>query len=61
MTTGWRVEVEAPARRALRRLDPPVRNRVLDALERLIADPPTGDVIKLQGRPDIDCASVTGA
>ena len=52
MTTGWRVEVEAPARRDLRRLDPPVRNRVLDALERLIADPPTGDVIKLQGRPE---------
>ena len=39
-----------PARPA--RLDPPVRNRVLDALERLIADPPTGDVIKLQGRPE---------
>ena len=52
MTAGWRVEVEAPARRDLRRLDRPVQMRVLDALERLVADPPVGDVIKLKGRPD---------
>lgn len=52
MTAGWRVEVEAPARRDLRRLDPPVRTRILDALDRLVASPPAGDVIKLQGRDE---------
>jgi mRNA interferase RelE/StbE len=52
LTAGWRVEITPPARRDLRRVDPPVRQRVLDALDRLVADPPTGDVIKLQGREE---------
>ena len=52
MTAGWRVAVEAPARRDLRRVDRPLQIRVLDALERLVGDPPVGDVIKLQGRPE---------
>jgi mRNA interferase RelE/StbE len=50
LSAGWRVEITPPARRDLRRMDPPVRERVLDALGSLIADPPTGDVIKLKGR-----------
>lgn len=52
MTGGWRVEITPPARRDLRRIDPPVGRRVLDTLDRLVADPPTGDVIKLQGREE---------
>lgn len=43
MTAGWRVEISARARRDLRRLDPPVRERVYEALDRLVADPPAGD------------------
>jgi mRNA interferase RelE/StbE len=52
LTAGWRVEITPPARRDLRRVDPPVRRRVLAALDHLVADPPTGDVIKLQGREE---------
>ncbi len=52
MTAGWRVEITPPARRDLRRIDPPIRRRVLDELDRLVADPPTGNVIKLQGREE---------
>jgi mRNA interferase RelE/StbE len=52
VTAGWRVEITPPARRDLHGIDPPIRQRVLDALDRLIADPPTGDVIKLQGREE---------
>jgi len=52
LTAGWRVEITAPARRDLRRVDPPIRQRGLDALDRLVVDPPAGDVIKLQGRPE---------
>ena len=36
--------------RELRRLDPQVRRRILDALGRLAADTPTGDVRPLTGR-----------
>jgi mRNA-degrading endonuclease RelE of RelBE toxin-antitoxin system len=35
----------APAR-------PPVRRRILDALDRLVRDPPAGDVVKLTGREE---------
>jgi len=52
LTAGWRVEITPPARRDLRRIDPPIRRRVLDELDRLVADPPTGNVIKLQGREE---------
>ena len=52
MTAGWRVEIARPARRDLRRIDPPVRTRILDALDRLVGDPPAGNLIKLRGRPD---------
>lgn len=36
----------------MRRLDPPVRRRVLDALEQLRGDGPRGDVIRLKGGDD---------
>jgi mRNA-degrading endonuclease RelE of RelBE toxin-antitoxin system len=34
LTAGWRVEITPPARRDLRRVDPPVRQRVLVRLDR---------------------------
>jgi len=46
---GWRVEVTRPAAREIRRLDRPVRDRILSALEGLAEDPPTGDVKRLSG------------
>ncbi|MGH9030255.1 MAG: type II toxin-antitoxin system RelE family toxin [Acidimicrobiales bacterium] len=44
---GW---VFTPrARRDLRRLDPPVQHRIIDALDRLAGNPPVGDVVRLTG------------
>lgn len=44
---GW---VFTPrARRDMRRLDRPVQKRVVDALDRLVGEPPVGDVVKLTG------------
>lgn len=40
------------AERDLRRLDPEARRRIFEALDRLIGDPPQGDVRKLAGRED---------
>jgi len=48
LTAGWRDEVTPPARRDLRRLDAPIRRRVTAALNRLLADPPAGDLVKLR-------------
>lgn len=45
----WAVEFANAARRDLRRLDPPVRERILTALESLAADPSQGDVKRLAG------------
>jgi mRNA interferase RelE/StbE len=42
----------ARARRDLRRLDAPVRRRVVDALDRLTGDAPAGDVVRLAGVDD---------
>jgi mRNA interferase RelE/StbE len=52
LTAGWRIDVRPPARRDLRRLDPPVRRRIIQALDGLIAELPVGDVRKLVGRPE---------
>lgn len=49
MTAGWRVEISRRAERDLRRLDPPVRKRIFEALDRLVDDPPAGDVMRLTG------------
>jgi mRNA interferase RelE/StbE len=47
---GW---VFTPrARRDLRRLDRPVQRRIIGALDRLVGDPPAGDVVKLAGSDD---------
>lgn len=40
------------ARRDMRRLDRPIQKRVVDALDRLVGDPPVGDVVKLTGTDD---------
>jgi mRNA interferase RelE/StbE len=48
LTAGWRVEFTPRARRDMRRTGPPIRQRILDALDRLVGDPP----IKLTGREE---------
>lgn len=48
---SWTVVLTASAQRDLRRLDPPVATRILDALARL-ADTGQGDVTRLQGVSD---------
>jgi mRNA-degrading endonuclease RelE of RelBE toxin-antitoxin system len=42
---GW--VFSARAGRDFKRLDPPVQRRIVNALDRLTGDPPTGDVVKL--------------
>jgi mRNA interferase RelE/StbE len=39
-------------RRDFRRLDPPVQRRIVDALDRLTGDTPSGDVVRLTGADD---------
>lgn len=46
---GWRVEFARAAQRDLRRLDPPIRRRILAAIRGLLADPSQGDVKRLTG------------
>jgi mRNA interferase RelE/StbE len=50
LNDDWRVEFSRAAMRDLRRLDRPVRVRILDALERLATDPAGVDVRRLSGR-----------
>jgi mRNA interferase RelE/StbE len=49
LTNGWRIEITPPARRDLKRLDPPVQRRVIAALRGLAADPLSAQLVKLQG------------
>jgi len=52
-TRPWRIELTRTATRDLRRLDPPIRGRVLAALETLAADPQQpGALRKLTGAPE---------
>jgi mRNA interferase RelE/StbE len=39
----------ARARSDMRKLDRPVQRRVIEALDRLVAEPPQGDIVKLAG------------
>jgi len=52
LSDGARYVFAPRARRDLRRLDPPVQRRVVDALDRLTGDPPAGDVVRLAGVED---------
>ncbi len=45
----WSYVVTAPARRDLRRLDPPVKRRIVEALDRFIVDPHAANIVKLSG------------
>jgi mRNA-degrading endonuclease RelE of RelBE toxin-antitoxin system len=45
---SWTVVLTGSARRDVRRLDPPVASRILDALIRF-ADTGQGDITRLQG------------
>lgn len=47
----WSVAIERRATRDLRRLDPPVRDRIVATIERLAADPAAADLRQLTGRP----------
>jgi mRNA interferase RelE/StbE len=49
----WRIEITRTAQRDLRRLDPPVRQRVAAALQALAVDPHrAGQLRKLTGAPE---------
>jgi mRNA interferase RelE/StbE len=47
LSEPWSYAVTPPARRDLRRLDPPVLRRIVDALDRFVADPFAADIRKL--------------
>jgi mRNA interferase RelE/StbE len=49
VSDAWRVELTRAAKRDLRRLDPQVRRRVIDALDGLSVQPPRGNVRRLTG------------
>jgi mRNA interferase RelE/StbE len=50
---AWRLDYASSARKDLRRLDPPIRARIVKALERIAADgTENSGMVKLQGRPD---------
>jgi mRNA interferase RelE/StbE len=50
LSAAWSYVFTARARRDLKRLDPPVRRKVIAALDALVtSDPPAGDVRKLAG------------
>lgn len=51
ISSGWRVEYDRHAVKDLRRLDIPVRRRVVDPISALTEDPPRGDIRPLVGRP----------
>jgi mRNA interferase RelE/StbE len=52
-TEPWRIEITRAAQRDLRRLDPPVRQRVADALRALATDPHRAVALrKLTGAPE---------
>ncbi len=50
--TPWRVQVESRANKDLKRLDMPVRRRIVQAIRRLAEDPYSGALRKLTGRPE---------
>jgi mRNA interferase RelE/StbE len=47
LSEPWTYAVTPPARRDLRRLDPPVQRRITKALERFVEDPYAGDIRRL--------------
>ena len=49
----WALEVTPRARRDVRNLDPPVRLRVREALERLAERPGDAQLVRLQGSDEL--------
>ena len=49
----WRIEVTPRARRDLENLDPPVRQRVREALKRLVEDPASVRLVRLRGSDEL--------
>lgn len=49
----WRVELGRRAERGLRRLDPPIRQRVIIALARVAEHNPSADIRRLTGEQDL--------
>lgn len=49
----WKVELARRAERDLRRLDPPVRERVIAGLRRVVERDPSADVKRLSGQPEL--------
>jgi mRNA interferase RelE/StbE len=47
--SSWSIQFEARAERDLRRLDPQVARRVVDALDRVLARDPSVDLRRLKG------------
>ena len=45
--------ISAPRHSDLKRLDPPVRRRILKAIDGVAAEPAVGDVRRLSGRPEL--------
>jgi mRNA interferase RelE/StbE len=50
---NWGVTFTPRARRDLRALDPPIRDRVLSAIDRVAARDPALDVRRLTGSPEL--------
>ncbi len=48
----WSLRFTTQGKRALRRLDPPIRARTVAALERVTEDPRSGQLSRLTGRPE---------
>lgn len=51
-TPAWCLTLTAPARRDVRRLDPPIAKRVIAALNKLAADPDRAQLRQLVNRPE---------
>jgi mRNA interferase RelE/StbE len=49
---AWTLDYARSADKDIGRLDPPIRKRVIEALEKLTADPQGGALRKLKGRPE---------
>lgn len=50
---SWRIRYAPKARRDLGRMDPPIRKRIVLAIERLAADDPRADVRRLKGSDEL--------
>jgi mRNA interferase RelE/StbE len=49
----WRLDITPRARRDVRQLDPPIRRRILDALDTVAADPRSAPLRRLTGGPEL--------